>query len=696
MAAVASAQISEVPVPDVPKEQVDIKTEKKASDETSLPFDPAALKEKYLAERDKRLARNQGVEQYTLLDGQLSHYLKDPWVEPGFERDPIHEETEVVIVGGGYGAQVVAVRLLEAGVDNFRIIEKAGGFGGTWYWNRYPGAQCDIESYIYMPLLEEVGYMPTEKYAHAKELLEHSHMIGEKFNLYSRALFQTEVKHMKWSEEEALWTTSTSRGDVIKSRFIIPAAGPLHRPKFPGLDGIQDFKGKSFHSSRWDFDYTGGDPLGNLHKLQDKRVGIIGTGATAVQIVPHLGEWSKQLYVFQRTPSSIDVRGNRPTDTEWAEGLTKGWQKKRMDNFDSVVSGGLEEEDMVADGWTDIIRELITRKVDVSNPVEAAAQRQLADFKKMEQIRKRCDDVVQDRATAEKLKPWYNQFCKRPCFHDEYLDTFNRPNVSLIDTAGQGVDRITEKGVVANGIEYELDCLIYATGFELANEWSHKTGMEIYGRNGQTITEKWRDGASTLHGWASRGFPNCMWVQVVQAALTPNFMHVTGEQARHFAYVIAQSKKRGIRTLEPSQKAEEDWCTTIVEGAKIRADFFRECTPGYYNNEGKPSLSAARNATYVHGSPAFLKLLREWRESDCLDGLNIQYFDTDTGGIGQQVQKSVPTLDHEKLLQLYADLQKRHQTEMIEVLSRQRKEVEKLLHGHGGERLQSFAGGVHC
>ncbi|KAF2727997.1 FAD/NAD(P)-binding domain-containing protein [Polyplosphaeria fusca] len=643
-AAVEIAPITEVPVPLVDKQDVDVRTEEKAENEP-LPFDPAKLKERYLEERDRRLARGQGVEQYILLDGELSHYLKDPWVEPGFARDPIEEEVEVVIVGGGYGAQVVAVRLMEQGIENFRIIEKAGDFGGTWYWNRYPGAQCDIESYIYMPLLEEVDYMPSEKYARAKELLEHSRIIGEKFNLYSRALFQTETKEMRWNDDEGLWTTKTSRGDTIKSRFIIPAAGPLHRPKLPGLEGVQEFKGHSFHSSRWDFEYTGGDPAGNLHKLKDKRVGIIGTGATAVQIVPHLGEWAKELYVFQRTPSSIDVRGNRPTDGAWVKGLQPGWQKRRMDNFDIIVNGGDQDEDMVADGWTDIIRELMTsarRDAEAGfDPVEAAAKRQLADYKKMEQIRARCDTIVHDKATAASLKPWYNQFCKRPCFHDEYLSTFNRPNVTLVDTHGRGVDRITPTGVIANAQEYPLDLLIYATGFELANTWSHKTGIEIHGRSSLTITQKWASGASTLHGWASRGFPNCLWVQVTQAALTPNFMHVTGEQARHFAYVIAEAKKRGIRTLEPTAEAEEEWTQRIVQSTEARAEFFRECTPGYYNNEGVAERRAARNATFGEGSPAFIKIIEEWRKEGKMQGLEVTFFEKGEKGRSRELAKSL-------------------------------------------------------
>jgi cyclohexanone monooxygenase len=555
-----------------------------------------------------------------------------------------------------------------------------------------------------MPLLEEVNYMPTEKYARAKELLHHSRMIGEKFGLYSHALFQTEVKEMRWDETTGLWTTSTSLGDKIRSRFVIPAAGPLHRPKLLGVDGIEDFKGHAFHSSRWDFNYTGGDPAGGLEKLKDKRVAIIGTGATAVQIVPHLGEWAKQLYVFQRTPSSIDVRGNKPTDPSWASTLKPGWQRKRMLNFDSVVNGGIEAEDMVADGWTDIIRELLTKWRDVSDidPVEAGAQRQIADFQKMEQIRARCDNIVKDKATADGLKPWYNQFCKRPCFHDEYLQTFNRPNVKLVDTRGNGVERITEKGVVANGEEYEVDCLIYATGFELATDWTHRTGFEIYGRDGLTITEKWKEGASTLHGWTTRGFPNCLIVQVVQAALTPNFMHVTAEQARHFAYVISESKKRGIRTFEPTEEAEKSWTQTIVEGTALRADFFKECTPGYYNNEGKPSVIAARNATYGAGSPAFLKILFDWQEKNELSGLDLKPFEKEEPALaegkeyagGKNVDEEThKTGEQRNLVRKYADLQAKHQAEVNDLMRRQRDEIERLLKSH--EKTISVSNGVN-
>ncbi|SMQ48755.1 unnamed protein product [Zymoseptoria tritici ST99CH_3D7] len=611
-------------------EQVNLQADFEKSEAPLPALDPVKLKERYIAERDKRLENGGGINQYKLIDdgGEFSHYLTDPWVEPGFKRDPISEQVDAVIIGGGYGAQLVAVRLIEAGVKNIRLIEKAGDFGGTWYWNRYPGAQCDIESYIYMPLLEELGYVPTEKYAHAKELLKHSEMIGKKWGLYEKTLFQTEVGELRWDEESAMWTIKTSRNDEIKTRFVIPSAGPLHRPKLPGVPGLKAFKGHSFHSSRWDYNYTGGDNEGGLTGLADKRVALIGTGATAVQIVPNVGKYAKSLHVFQRTPSSIDYRNNKPTDPSWSQGLEKGWQKERMDNFNLIVNGAILDKDLVQDGWTEILQMLLARrKADSTDPEAAAAERQLADFEKMNKIRARCDSVVKDPATAEALKPWYNQLCKRPCFHDEYLETFNRENVHLVDTKGLGIDRITEHGIVSQGVEYEFDCIIYATGFELATDWSHRTGMEVYGRNGQSITDCWKDGASTLHGWATRGFPNCFWISIVQAALTPNFIHVTSEQAKHIAYVLGECVKRNVRTIEPTEKAEKEWVATIEQLAGLRAAFLKECTPGYYNNEGSASKTGARNASYGGGSPAFLKILEDWRATGEMEGLEMQYFE---------------------------------------------------------------------
>jgi len=589
-------------------------------------FDPDALREKYREERDKRL-RLDGNDQYIEVKGAFSHFVDDPYVEPGFARAPLTDEVEVVVIGGGFGGLLAGARLREAGVEAIRIIERGGDFGGTWYWNRYPGAQCDVESYIYLPLLEELNYVPTEKYARAPEILAHSRAIGRKYDLYRGACFQTEVTEMRWDEDSAHWLISTNRGDRMKAHYVVMANGPLNRPKLPGIPGIESFAGHSFHTSRWDYAYTGGDSNGNLTGLRGKRVGIIGTGATAVQCVPHLGAAAEHLYVFQRTPSSIDVRANRPTHPEWAKSLRSGWQQQRMDNFNILVTGGFQEEDLVSDGWTDIIRKLLVMvQRDEGGAVSRdgiAKTMELADFEKMEQIRARVDMIVRDPQTAEALKPYYRQFCKRPCFHDEYLDTFNRRNVTLVDTKGRGVERVTTKGVVVEGVEYELDCLIYATGFEVGTDYSRRAGYEIYGRGGLSLTEKWASGVSTLHGMFSRGFPNCFIMGPQQTGFTVNFPHMLNEQSKHIAYIVKHAIDNEVRTVEVSEEAEAEWVATIIRLAVLAREFLESCTPGYYNNEGKPGERSGQNGFYGGGSVEFFRILHEWREAGGLQGLEL-------------------------------------------------------------------------
>ena len=437
----------------------------------------------------------------------------------------------MAVIGGGFAGLITGARLRQAGIDDFRIIEKGGDFGGTWYWNRYPGAQCDVESYVYLPLLEETSYVPSEKYVRAPEILEHCRRIAQHFELYQRACLSTEVTAIAWDATRRRWVVHTDRGDRLSARFLVMGNGPLHRPKLPGIPGIEDFRGHAFHTSRWDYGYTGGDSNGNLRRLADKRVGIIGTGATAVQVVPHVAADAGELYVFQRTPSSIDVRANRPTDPSWAASLQPGWQRQRMENFTLLTSGGFAEEDLVMDGWTDIIGKLVTRLRDRSPGSEGdlASILELADFEKMEQIRSRVDTIVTDPATAEALKPWYRQFCKRPCFHDAYLQAFNRPNVSLVHTDGRGVDAITAEGVIVGEREYAVDCLIYATGFEVGTDYTRRAGYDVVGSRGVSLSEYWRGGMRSLHGMHVHGFPNMFVLGHTQGGFTVNYPHLLEE-----------------------------------------------------------------------------------------------------------------------------------------------------------------------
>ena len=596
-----------------------------------LDFDPKELKKKYLFERDKRI-RADGNEQYIEVEAEFSRYVDDPYVETKIDREPLTDEVEVAIIGGGFGGLLAGARLREAGFEDIRVIEKASDFGGTWYWNRYPGAMCDVEAYCYLPLLEELDYIPKHKYSFAPEIFEHSKRIARHYRLYDNACFQTSVTGLRWDESIERWIISTNRGDEMKAQYISMANGPLNRPKLPGIEGINDYKGYTFHTSRWDYGYTGGDNSGQLTGLKDKRVGIIGTGATAVQCIPALGESAKELYVFQRTPSSIDVRNNSETDPAWADSLEPGWQQKRMDNFNALVSGADQDEDLVADGWTDIMRNLTGIVAKTASKTlgrrltkqERAQLMELSDYKKMNQVRARAEEIINDPTTADALKPWYRQFCKRPCFHDEYLPTYNRENVTLVDTGGQGVEKMTEKGVIVNGVEYELDCLIFATGFEVGTSYTRRAGYDIVGKNGMSLSDHWDKGLRTFNGLQSSGFPNCFFMGFTQTAITVNVPHALNEQAKHIAHVLKQVKASGKNVVDVKPEAEQTYVDEIKDLSRLGTRFYAECTPGYYNGEGTSgNRGGFFSDMYGAGPIKFFQKLEHWRSQGDMEGLDI-------------------------------------------------------------------------
>ncbi len=602
--------------------------------ETGETIDREALRRRYREERDKRL-RPDGNDQYVRLEGVLSHYLDDPYVEK-VDRAPRTDEVTVAFIGGGFAGLVTGARLKQAGVDDVRIIEKGGDFGGTWYWNRYPGAQCDTTSFVYMPLLEETGHMPTEKYAHAPEILEHCQRIGTHFGLYDDACFHTVVTDLEWDEAAAWWIIRTDRGDEMRARFVLMGTGPLHVPKLPGIPGLEHFVGHSFHTSRWDYDYTGGDPSGApMAGLADKRVGIIGTGATAVQCVPHLARASQELYVFQRTPSSIDVRDNRPTDPDWfAEMAEPGWQERWLLNFTTLQTGGFAEEDLVMDGWTDIAKRIRDKVLSGPEP-DFSPEGMLrafeeSDDEKMEEIRARVEEIVADPATAEALKPWYRQLCKRPCFHDEYLQAYNEPGTHLVDTDGKGVARITERGVVVEGPdgerEHELDCLIFASGFEVGTDYTRRAGFEVTGRDGRTLSEHWADGMRSLHGIHVHGFPNLFVIGPSQGAnLISNIPHNLLEAGQTAATVIRHALDQGATEVEVTEQAEQAWIDRLLANPRTFGNN-PDCTPGYYNNEGQPGGPRAllNGAGYPDGPVAYFDYIDDWRTTGDFEGLEFR------------------------------------------------------------------------
>jgi cyclohexanone monooxygenase len=522
-----------------------------------------------------------------------------------------------------------AARLVEAGFDDILIIEKAGGFGGTWYWNRYPGAYCDVESYVYLPMLEETGFIPKEKYTNASECLEYCNILAKKYGLFEKVIFQTEVVSNKWVEEKNEWLVETDKQDAISAQFVVHSNGPLNRPKLPGIKGINDFKGHTFHTSRWDYEYTGGSHSGELSNLKDKRVGVIGTGATAIQCIPHLGSSAKELYVFQRTPSAVDIRNNRVTDANWLQNQESGWQAKRRRNYESIISGLPVEEDLVDDGWTEAFKDLFAFMQD-SDLLKAGVEgigkaMEIADLKKMEKIRKLASDLLEDQETAENLKPYYRWLCKRPCFNDDYLKTYNLSNAHLIDTNGNGVDKITSNGIVANGIEYEVDCIVFATGFEVGTDYSRRAGYNILGRDGLNIEEKFSmtKGYESLFGLHAKEFPNAFFFGIGQTGFSSTYTYALDEQAIHLAYVLSKAREKCAITVEPVQESIDEWVQTIIEKARISKEFQEQCTPGYYNLEGALN-QLPQNNTYGGGPIEFFDLMEEWRSEGSLKGLELK------------------------------------------------------------------------
>ena len=591
-------------------------TDSAAANVLKLGFDPVALHNKYLEEREKRVrVKTRG--NYVKLRGPFEKLYEDPNADPEFTRDPVKKEMDFAIIGGGYGGLLCGAELRRVGVKDICIIERGADIGGTWYWNRYPGAACDVESYIYLPMLEEIGGMPKQKYATAPDIWEHTKKIARQFDLYRDALLQTVATDVSWNEEAQRWIVKTDRGDEIIARYLMSCTGSMGEPKLPGIPGIETFKGHTFHTSRWDFDYTGGDNSGNLDKLAGKKVAIVGTGATAIQCVPHLAKGAEHLYVVQRTPSSIHYRGDRLTDPEWFASLKPGWQQERMVNFTTAFHGGEVEVDLVDDEWTQSFFDASDADADG----EFSAH-QLANFRKMEFARARADEVVKDPKVAEALKPWYNFFCKRPCFHDEYLPTFNRDNVTLVDTDGLGMERVDETGFWVGDTHYEVDCIIFSTGFEVGTSHQSRAGFALRGRGGITLDEHWKDGVRTMHGIHVHGFPNYFYIGgIEQAARTANFAHTLTNHSINLSQIIKDCSGDCTNTIEVTAEGEEAWVQRIIEIATANSigsqntNFQEECTPGYYNNEGQPRRVAIQNGAYGLGPISYFQELKDWRES---------------------------------------------------------------------------------
>ena len=612
-------------------------------DPTTVPapdeVDIDTLRDRYREERDRRL-RPDGQEQYAAAFQETEAVdFSDPHMTRS-SRDVVSDAVDVVVLGGGWAGVLAGYHLRKAGVANFRIIEQAGDFGGVWYWNRYPGLSCDNDSYCYLPLLEEMQFFPSKKFADGLEIREYCQSVARKFDLYEGALFHTCVNALRWDESIKRWLVTTDRGDDLRAQFVIMAMGPINTPKVPRVPGLKDFQGKMFHTARWDYEYTGGnqrEPV--LDKLADKRVAIVGTGASAIQAVPFLARHAKQLYVLQRTASTVDERINTRTDESWLATLQPGWQRERQMNFHHAAIDGLTpgEQDRICDIWTEINRNLAAEFDKTGwpqSPEEFLAIREVMDYRVMERLRARVDAVVKDKETAEILKPWYRHMCKRPASSDEFYPAFNRPNVRLLDVSGtRGIERVTSRGFIHESAEYEIDCLIFASGFEVTSDLQRRWGIDkVAGRGGQSLYDNWAHEFRTLHGVMTNGFPNQFFVGFFQGGFNASTTETFNNQGRHIAWIVSEALNRGARTVEPSAEAQDAYVQHIREVAVDTSAFIRECTPGYFNNDGQEVADEKgelrprtyTGETYGLGYYAFEKLLEDWRSKDDLSGLVVE------------------------------------------------------------------------
>ncbi|EQB45112.1 hypothetical protein CGLO_16067 [Colletotrichum gloeosporioides Cg-14] len=648
------------------------------------------LQQKYIAEAQKRLRPN-GTDQFQ--DARQSEFARirgfadDIWADHVsldaqlFQSPALKagDRTKFLIAGAGIAGIVSAVRLILTGFDvsQIRLVETAGGVGGTWYWNRYPGLHCDVESYVYLPLLEEMGYMPSHKYTSGVEIRNYLNQIVQKFKLQDKVLFRTKLDRIEWDDEKSFWKAdlTTARGPVdckessklsVQAEFVIFTAGYLSRPQVPKFAALDTFAGSMFHTARWDYSVTGGsdeEPFPSLDKLRGKRIGVIGTGATAIQVVPCLAKYAGEMFVFQRTPSAVYSRDQKATDPhEWESEIASspGWHKKRMENMSAHMARSAHpgSPDLVNDEWTKqsayagVVGDPEWAYIGPEKVPELIAHYLKLDADNRARLRDRVSDIVKDKSISEKLTPWYPVWCKRPTFSDTYLQTFNMPHVHLVDTEGLGVERATPSGLVVQGVEYKVDVLVLATGYvspSTAVDPAARAGVEVCGRTGRLMAEKWEtQGLTTLHGVTSNGFPNLFWIGASQGPSAANLGHVIDAQSRHIAHIIAKAHDKAdtatstpstFRTcvVEADTDAEDAWSLRVMQGA-TRLAVTSVCTPGYLNNEGQglrmtlglekvPSsesmAKAARAAPWSAGMPSYLQEIEAFETEGELRGFTV-------------------------------------------------------------------------
>jgi cation diffusion facilitator CzcD-associated flavoprotein CzcO/acetyl esterase/lipase len=501
---------------------------------------------------------------------------------------------DAIVVGAGFAGLYAVHRLREAGLS-VRVFEQGDGVGGTWYWNRYPGARCDIESmdysYSFSEELEQ-EWEWSERYPGQPEILRYLNHVADRFDLRRDIELNTRVAQARYDEERSVWHVTTDDGAQYSATYCVMACGCLSTPHRPAIDGLDDFEGAWYHSARWPHDGV---------ELAGKRVGVIGTGSTGIQLVPQLAEQARHLYVFQRTPNFSMPAHNRPLDPEAVRAIKAEYRERRalareslsgipnshpdaLAQRSALEAGPEERQRAYEQGWANGGIGAITLAFN-DIIVDAAANETAADF-----VRDKIREIVRDPATAEALCPTIDPIgTKRICVDTDYYTTYNRDDVTLVDVRSAPIERLTRSGLETTSGEYELDVIVFATGFDAMT--GALLEIDLRGRDGRPLKDKWADGPRTYLGLATAGFPNLFLVTGPGSPSVLSNMVLSIEQ--HVDWIvdcIGHLRERGLATIEAEPGAEDAWVAHVNEVAD--ATLFPRASSWYVgaNIPGKPRV----------------------------------------------------------------------------------------------------------
>lgn len=481
--------------------------------------------------------------------------------------DGAAHQVDVVIVGGGFGGMYATYKFREMGLK-IQSFEAGGGLGGVWYWNRYPGARVDLPSIDYSFAFSkevEQEWTWSEQFAAQPELLRYIEFVTERLSLAKHYQFNTRVTNATWDSGRQLWVVKTDKGETWEAPYCIMATGPLSVPKDPEIAGLDRFKGRILRAARW--------PHEPVH-FEGKRVGVIGTGSTGIQIVQEVGKTAGELFVFQRTPSFTMPMRNVPLEPDYVAEVKRNYAGIREAARNSAVGGTrpqstrgfftvtpAQRQTLLEDAWKNGGLAMLGTFSDLL--LNEEANEHVAEF-----VRGKISEVVKDPVTAEKLKPrGYPIFARRPCLDSSYYETYNQPNVHLVDLYEQPIVEITEKGVRTEQGEYELDILILATGYDGLT--GALLAFDVVGEGGRTVNQKWKDGARSYLGLMLEGFPNLFMTTGPNGpAALANIIRISEHDVDWIADLMVHMKKNGLSSAAPSQQAEEAWMNIVTQLAQ--------------------------------------------------------------------------------------------------------------------------------